>query len=163
MADSIEKIITTWKAVHLGGSVPIREARREPMLLLYATFAEHGYTEEECSTQRVKSMVMGASIPHNCKPKKRPGWERAVVKDIEIAIATQWPSKMAENHKPINLPKKTENKPDIKQEPKEDSVESEEPFVRVSREPDPKWLAAQPQPEVEYDDEEFFKLLRGVK
>lgn len=151
MADSIKEIIVTWKE-SLGGFVPIKEARLQPMKDLFASFAHHGYSKDDCATNFTKSLVIAASVPYNSKGSKRDNWIKAVQTDIDIAIATQWPSELvrSESTKATDDAQGSANR-----------VEQRQP--RTRKQVDPDFLASMPKPDVEYDDEEFSQLLLGVK
>ena len=154
MAESIRDILDDWK-IKLGGRVPIRDARMQPMLDLFAMFAHHGYTREDFASESVKNEIIKTCIPFNAKAKKKPGWAAAVKADITTAIFTQWPMESVKSDKVIVTP------PPIVAEVT--SPIQDEPFQRTTKDPDPEFLASLPEPNSEYDDEEFSRLLRGVK
>lgn len=155
MADSIKEIITTWK-ISLGGSVPIKKARLEPMKDLFATLAYHGYSKSECTSNLTKSLIIAASVGPTSTGQKRSNWTAAVSHDIDIAIATQWPSELVKSDpSKIIIAKEIAERQTV--------LVHEESPIRYSVDPDPDLLASLPKPEVEYYDEEFGMPFRGVK
>jgi len=151
MADSIEDIVLSWRE-SLGGVVPIKKARLQPMKDLFATFAEQGYTKEQVSSKNTKDIIIGYSVGPTSKGVKRSNWTAAVMADIKIAIVTQWPSTLSKSDpSKITIPKEISEQ--------QSALVHEESPIRYSIDPSPDLLASLPKPDVEYYDEEFGKPL----
>jgi len=103
--DSIEDIIVTWKQ-SLGGIVPIKRERLKAMHDLIATLHFYGYTKEQVCSSHTRILIIQACVGHKASGTKRLNWTAAVMADIKIAVAKEWPSEMKEGNKQ-NRPTKT--------------------------------------------------------
>lgn len=166
--EDIDRIIATWLAEN-GGVISGygKTERIERVSYLLDSFEVNGYTKDELYTERMILKIVNKCHNPNYKGKKLREWVAIVEKDVRLAFADKWPSKMADKDAPRpsiqqfkNTPRPENYKPseDPVDAAPETPVESDNHGEFLTPALDRSVVDSMPKPNITHD-EEFRKLM----